>query len=104
EPLWGATIGSSEGVEHLAALAFAVGAVALQALQLGKRAVEIRPQLLHLVIDWTALLRLAAEQREEAAALAAEPPRLRGDAVEVALLATHRIFAALTLTPTRPIQ
>src|SRR5436190_13122412 len=48
-----------------AALPLAVGAVALDVLEIGERAVEIGPRLLDLVVDRPALLRLSAEQGEE---------------------------------------
>jgi hypothetical protein len=84
--------------EDAAALALAVGCIALQLLQLGQRPVEIGAHLLQLRIDRAALLRLAAEQREEATALAAEPPRLRGDAVDVELLPARLVLQALDLS------
>jgi hypothetical protein len=61
-------------------------------LQIGDAAVEIAAQLLHLRVDGYALLRLTAEECEEAAPLAALSPRLGGDAVKVHLLAVDQVF------------
>ena len=83
--------------EDGAALAFAVGAIALQPLEIAQHAVEVRAHLLDLVVDRAALLRLAAEQREEAAAFASHLPALRREAVELGLLALGGLFVALDL-------
>jgi hypothetical protein len=61
-------------------------------LQVGDAAVEIGAQLLHLRVDGDALLRLTAEQCEEAAPLAALSSRLRADAVKVDLLAVDLVL------------
>jgi hypothetical protein len=78
--------------QHATALAFAVGRIALQVLQVGDAAVEIGAQLLHLRVDGDALLRLTAEECEEAAPLAALSPRLRADAVKIDLLAVDLVL------------
>jgi hypothetical protein len=78
--------------QHTAPLALAVGRIALQVLQVGDAAVEIGAQLLHLRVDGDALLRLTAEECEEAAPLTALSPRLRADAVEVHLLAVDQVL------------
>ena len=57
-----ATIVLAKGDEDAAALAFPVGAVALQALQVGQHAIEIGARLRDLVVDRAALRRLSAEQ------------------------------------------
>ena len=67
-----AAIVLAERHQDAAALPLALAAVALQPLDLGQGAVEVRPHLLDLVVKRSALRRLAAEQREEAAALAAQ--------------------------------
>jgi hypothetical protein len=72
--------------QHTAALTLAVGRIALQVLQVGDAAVEIGAQLLYLCVDGYALLRLTAEECEQAAPFAALSPRLRADAVKVDLL------------------
>ena len=61
-------------------------------LQVGDAAVEIGAQLLHLRVDGDALLRLTAEECEEAAPLAALSSRLRADAVKVDLLAVDLVL------------
>jgi hypothetical protein len=61
-------------------------------LQVGDAAVEIGAQLLHLRVDGNALLRLTAEESEEAAPLAALSSRLRADAVKVDLLAVDLVL------------
>ena len=80
-----------------AAFAFAVGGVALQALQVAQDAIEVRAHLLNLIVERAALLRLAAEQREEAAAFAAQAAALRGEPVELGLLALRGVLVALDL-------
>ena len=75
--------------QHRAALAFALGAAeaaAAQPLEAGGDLVQIAAHLLDLVVDRTALRRLAREQREETGTVAAHPLGLRGDAIEFALL------------------
>ena len=68
----------AERADDLAALALAVGAgIALGALEIVQGAVEIAAHLLDLGVERRALGRLAAEQREEAVALAAGAPGLR---------------------------
>src|SRR5262245_64939056 len=65
-----AAIVLSERYQDAAALSFALAAVALQSLDVGQRAVEVRAHLLNLVVERAALRRLPAEQGEKAAALA----------------------------------
>ena len=75
---------------HRAALVVALGAAepaAAQPLEAGGDLIQVAAHLLDLVVDRTALRRLAAEQREEAGAVAAHALGLRGDAVELGLLA-----------------
>ncbi len=75
--------------QHRAALVFTVGAAdaaAAQALEAGGDLVEIAAHLLDLVVDRSALRRLAVEQREEARAFAAHPLGLHCDAIEFGLL------------------
>ncbi len=86
--------------QHRAALVLAVGAAepaAAQALQAGGDLVEIAAHLLDLVVDRTALRRILVEQREKAGAVAAHALGLRGDAVELALLARLRLLVAADL-------
>ena len=78
-------------------MSLALAAVALQPLDLGQVAVEVRPHLLDLVVERTALRRLAAEQREKAAALATEALRLLAETVELGLLLRRGVLVALDL-------
>jgi hypothetical protein len=87
-----AAIVLTERRQDRAALALAIGGIALQALQVGQHAIEIRTHLLNLIVDRAALLRLAAEQREEATAFAAQAPSLRRQPVELDLLALGGLF------------
>src|SRR5262249_29958757 len=87
----------AERHQHAAALPLALAAVTLQPLQLAEIAVEVRPHLLDLVVERTALRRLSAEQREEAAARATQPLRLLAEPVEVGLLLARGILEALDL-------
>ena len=80
-----------------AALTLAIGAVALQALDLAHDAVDVRARLLDLAIDLGALRRLAAENRKEAAALAAHLLRLLIEAIEVGLLLAGQVLVTLDL-------
>src|SRR4051794_2937526 len=92
-----AAIVLSKGHQDAAALSLAFAAVALQPLDLGQVAVEVRPHLLDLVVERTALRRLAAEQREKAAALAAQALRLLTETVELGLLLRRGVLVALDL-------
>ena len=87
----------AERDQHAAALPLALAAVALQALDLDQGAIEVRPHLLDLVVERAALRRLSAEQREEAAALAAHTVRLLAQPIELGLLLGRRILVALDL-------
>ena len=83
-----------------AALVFAIGAAeaaAAQPLQAGRDLVQIGPHLLDLVVDRTALRRLAGEQREEPGTVAAHALGLQGDAVEFGLLLGRGILVAADL-------
>src|SRR5258707_15094219 len=81
-----------------AALIFAVGTeAAAQPLEAGGDLLQIGPHLLDLVVDRTALRRLAREQREESRAVAAHPLGLRGDPVEFALLLGGGFLVAAAL-------
>ncbi len=73
-------------------------------LQVGQHLVEVGAHLLDLVVDRAALLRLAAEQREQAAALAAIAPRLRREPVDLGLLAPRGVFVSLDLLGARGID
>ena len=75
----------------------ALAAVALQPLDLGQVAVEVRPHLLDLVVERTALRRLAAEQREKASALATQAFELLAETVELGLLLCRGVLVALDL-------
>src|SRR6478736_7340652 len=86
-----------EGHQDAAALSLALAAVALQPLDLGQGAVEVRPHLLDLVVERTALRRLAAEQREKAGALATQALRLLAETVELGLLLCRGVLVALDL-------
>ena len=80
--------------QHRAALVLAVGAAeaaAAQPLEAGGDLVEIAAHLLDLVVDRTALRRLAVEQREEAGAVAAHALGLQRDAIEFGLLLWLRL-------------
>src|SRR5205807_4272634 len=79
------------------ALGLAVGAVALHALKVGERTVEVGPGLLDLIVERAALRRLSAEQGEEAAAFATDPPPLRGQPVEFALELVGAVLVAFDL-------
>ena len=98
-----AAIVLAERRQERAALALAVGGVALQALEIAEHAVEVRAGLLDLVVDRAALRRLPAEQGEEAAAFAAHAPALRGEAVELGLLAVRYVLGPLDLGRARRI-
>ena len=87
-----------------APLAFAVGAAALRALQVAERAIKTGAQLLDLIVDRAALLRLLGEQREEAAVFAAQAACLDGEAVEIGLLTGGQVFVTLDLFGTRRIR
>src|SRR5436190_7257662 len=70
-----------------APLIFAVGAkAAAQPLEAGRDLLQIGPHLLELVVDRTALRRLAREQREKSRAIAAHSPGLERDPIDVAAL------------------
>ncbi len=94
----------AERDQDRAALAFAVGAVALRALKIAHEAVEVRPDLLDLVVELTALRRLAAEQGEEAAARATHPLGLLTEAVELALLLADDLLVAPDLLGARRVD
>jgi hypothetical protein len=88
-----------------AALIFAVGTeAAAQPLQAGGDLLQIGPHLLNLVVDRTALRRLAGEQREESRAVAAHPFGLEGDPVELALLLGGSFLVAADLLVSRRIS
>src|SRR5262249_8348978 len=93
----GATIVLSQRYPDSAALSFALAAVALQSLDVGQRAVEVRAHLLNLVVERAALRRLPAEQGEKAAALATQTLGLLAEAVEFGLLLGRGVFIALDL-------
>src|SRR5262249_59092536 len=57
-------------------------------------------RLLDLLVEWGGLRALPAEEREEAAARAPEPPRLRIQAVEFALLLAGGVLVAPDLVGT----
>src|SRR5262249_16211677 len=92
-----AAIGFSKRRQDRAARAFSIGAVALQALGGGHDAVDVRARLLHLAVDLGALRRLAAEDRKEAATLAAHLLRLLIEAVELGLLFAGEVLVTLDL-------
>src|SRR5262249_2593030 len=92
-----AAIVLSERYQDAAALPFAVAAVALQSLDVGQRAVEVRAHLLDLVVERAALRRLPAEQGEKAAALATKPRGLLAEAVGSGLVLGRGVFIALDL-------
>src|SRR4029453_18711590 len=71
-----------------------VGGAALEALEIVQSAVEIGSHLLDLAAERTALRWLAAEQGEEAAALAADPLVLRNGSIEFGLLSPRGVFVA----------
>ena len=96
-PVLRAAIVLAERHQDAAALALALAAVALEALDLDQGAVEVGARLLDLVVERAALRGLAAEQREEAAALAAQPLRLLAQAVKFGLLLGRGILEALDL-------
>ncbi len=86
--------------QHRAALIVALGAAeaaAAQPLEAGGDLVEIGPHLLDLVVDRTALRRLAVEQREKSGTVAAHALGLRGDAIEFALLLGRGVLVAADL-------
>src|SRR3954447_814867 len=83
--------------ENVTSLAFAVGGVALHTLQVGEHAVEIGTRLCDLIVDRAALRRGTAEQREEAAAFAAQAPGLCALTVELGLLAASMCLQASEL-------
>jgi len=83
--------------QDAASLPLALAAVALQALDLAERAVEIRAHLLDLIVHRAALRRLSAEQGEEAAALATQALRLLAQAIELRLLLGRGVLVALDL-------
>ena len=86
--------------QNRAALIFALGAAeaaAAQPLEAGRDLIEIRPHLLDLVIDRTALRRLAVEQREKSGTVAAHALGLRGYAIEFGLLLGGGILVAADL-------
>ena len=83
-----------------AALIFAIGAAepaAAQPLEAARDLIEIGPHLLDLVVDRTALRRLAGEQREEPGTVAAHALGLLGDAIELGLLLGGGILVAADL-------
>src|SRR6478736_5735778 len=86
-----------EGHQDAAALSLALAAVALQPLDFGQGAVEVSPHLLDLIVERTALRRLAAEQREKAGALATQALRLLAETVELGLLLCRGVLVALDL-------
>src|SRR5262249_57384876 len=63
-----------------------LAAPGLQVLQVGIEPVEVAAHALNAIVEFVALRRLAAAEQEEARALAPGAPRLRGRAVELALL------------------
>src|SRR5436190_3169290 len=71
-----------------AALIVPVGAAeaTAQPLEAGRDLLQIGPHLLDLIVDRTALRRLAGEQREKSRAVAAHPLGLERDPIEFALL------------------
>ena len=86
--------------QNRAALVFAIGAAeaaAAQPLQAGGDLVEIGPHLLDLVVDRTALRRLAGEQREKPGTVAAHALGLQRDAIELGLLLGRGILVAADL-------
>src|SRR5262249_58433949 len=87
-----AAIVLSERHQDAAPLSFALAAVALQPLDVGQRAVEVRTHLLDLIVERAALRRLSAEQREKAAALATQALGLLAEAVELGLLLCRGVF------------
>ena len=86
--------------QNRAALVFALGAAeaaAAQPLEAHRDLIQIGAHLLDLVVDRTALRRLAREQREESGTVAAHPLGLRGDAVEFGLLLGLSVLIAADL-------
>ena len=100
----GTAVVLAERDQDRAPLRFALAAVALHALQLAHEAVEVRPDLLDLVVERAALRRLSAEQCEEAAALAAHAAGLLAEPVEVRLLAGDGFLVALDLIGARRVH
>jgi len=86
-----------EGYQDAAPLPLALAAVALQPLDVGQRAVEVRTHLLDLVVERAALRRLSAEQGKEAAPLATQALGLLAQAIEFGLLLGRGVFVALDL-------
>ena len=86
-----------ERYQDAAPLPLALAAVALQPLDVGQRAIEVRAHLLNLVVERAALRRLPAEQREEAAPLATQALGLLAQAIELGLLLCRGVFVALDL-------
>ena len=87
----------AERDQDAAALPLALAAVALEPLDLGEVAVEIRAHLLDLVVERDALRRLSAEQGEEATALATQPLRLLAEPIELGLLFGCGVLVPLDL-------
>ena len=86
--------------QNRAALIVAVGVAetaAAQPLEAGGDLVEVRPHLLDLIVDRTALRRLAVEQREKPGTVATHAPGLRRHAIEFALLPAGGILVAAHL-------
>ena len=86
--------------QNRAALIVAVGVAetaAAQPLEVGGDLVEVRPHLLDLIVDRTALRRLAVEQREKPGTVATHAAGLRGHAIELALLPAGGILVAAHL-------
>src|SRR5262249_34083071 len=80
------------------------GAAALQPIEVGEHSLERGAGLLDLLVERRALRVLPAEQREEAAALAAEAARLIGHPIELALLLAGGLLVALDLVGARRID
>ena len=74
-----------------------VVAAALEAFEVAHHAIEIVAHLLDLRVHRLALRRPSGEQSKKSAALAAELPGLRQDAVEFRLLLGNRVFIATGL-------
>jgi hypothetical protein len=86
--------------QNRAALIVTVGvakAAAAEPLDTGGDLVEVPPHLLDLVVDRTALRRLAVEKREKPRTVATHAPGLRRHAIELALLPCRGILVAAHL-------
>ncbi len=91
--MWSAIVLAKRN-QDAAPLSFAFAAVALQPLDLVQVTIEVGALLLNLIAERAALRRLAAEQRKESTALAAQALRLLDQPVELGLLLAGGILVA----------